>query len=144
MHVHVDVEHVEHRAAYCYFPHLLWLKAPSVDSCPFLGSDIIIPGRIFRPQSKGRMHDEHRQRSTMRDGSTWNTWGQLLQPCRCWIQDMPPEERAVRLEAPLKLQIAGGMIGDFLMVVRCWFSRWDRRVRFVYCNIFPYYHVVSV
>lgn len=48
-----------------------------------------------------------------------------LQLIRLQIQEIPPEERAVPLEAPQRLQIAGrrdkGMIDVFLMVaiVRC-------------------------
>lgn len=43
----------------------------------------------------------------MPDGSTGDTWGQLLQPA-----DSAPGGAAVQLRAP-RLEIAGGMIGEF-------------------------------
>ena len=98
---------------YHYFPHFaLSLAESSVGwQLSLSASDIIIPGRIRGLNHRAACKTVHRQRSTTADRSTWNTWGQSLQPrspSDAPIQEMPPEEATRRLPAALRQQIAGG------------------------------------
>lgn len=125
-------------------PHWLRLrlKAPSVGSCPFSASHIIIPRHNLRPQSKSSMHDMRRRRSTIRDGSTWNTWGQSLQPCSLsgsGSKKQPPRGESGpahgSAEAAGSWKMGERDVTDaFWMaaVLRCWISREKKKsVHFV-------------
>lgn len=96
-----QVRHTQHAACIPVFHVLGWCL-----SCLTHNHQ----GRIFRAQSKSCMNDEQRQRSATPDGSTRDTRGQFLQPRRLWSA---PGGAAVQPRAP-RLQITGGMIGEFL------------------------------
>lgn len=93
-------------------PHLLHLrlKAPSVGSCPFSASDIIIPGRIWGLNQRaacvicavGGALYETDLHETPGDSHYSPAAYQTLNP-----RNNPPEERVVLLTAPLRPQVPG-------------------------------------